>query len=337
MSEGLFRPDQLTVPGLSADNLLAAMVRILPKTLLILDIVDTQAEADERGRNEAHPDGSEIWYRFFARQDLSRVNDPEFAMGMVRHEFSNAVKSDAQFPVSVRLDGGGTGFAIDASGHVLTNYHLVTGEVANYKREPGVLHSEVQCQGLRAQVATRTASGGWEWVDAQEVWLVSNPPTERALWDDGHGRLHPREDTALVRVVPPPSDFVSLSQRSPTPGEQLWMAGFPIRTARARDSLLRNGYVDADSTLRVSTGTVTEVEANDYFTTDIDGSMGNSGSPVFDVEGKVVGIFSRVSGNGPRNAFEYGHMQRVQVSIQMAIRGLQLQDTKTLGLDSPSA
>ncbi|MBK9236996.1 MAG: S46 family peptidase [Rhodoferax sp.] len=65
--------------------------------------------------------------------------------------------------------------------------------------------------------------------------------------------------------------------------------------------------------MRVSHGVVTDVQAPDYFTTDLDGSMGNSGSAVFNRSGKVIGLFSRATGNGPKNAFEYGHTRRVHV------------------------
>ena len=104
----------------------------------------------------------------------------------------------------------------------------------------------------------------------------------------------------------------------------MWMAGFPIRSARQPAALQRVGYSDADGSLRVSTGRVTEVDADRYFTADLDGSMGNSGSAVFDRNGLVVGMFSRATGAGHRNAAEYGHVKRVQVAAGMAMRGLAL-------------
>jgi len=45
MPEGLFSPNQLPVPGLSTDRLCAAMVSILPRTVLMLDWA-TSAEGD---------------------------------------------------------------------------------------------------------------------------------------------------------------------------------------------------------------------------------------------------------------------------------------------------
>ena len=324
MSEGLFHPSQSAIPGVPHDHLCAAMVRILPKTILVLDLAPNADEARARARNEALPDGSECWYRFFTPDDLKQIDNPEFAMGMVRHEFARAAKSGATFPVTVPLDGGGSGFAISDQGHVLTNYHLVTAEVSNFQREAGLLGQENLCRSLRAQIAKPNADGTWSWQDADAVWLVSNPPTARAFWQDANGLSHPREDTALLRVEPAPSVHLQLSDRIAKPQEPVWMAGFPLRSARGRSSLESIGYADADGTLRVSAGQVTYVDGLDFFTTDLDGSMGNSGSPVFDQSGVVIGLFCRATGNGPRNAFEYGHTHRVHVTANLAIRGLAL-------------
>jgi hypothetical protein len=207
---------------------------------------------------------------------------------------------------------------------VLTNYHLVTSEVANHRRELGAVNTEVRCRSLRAQVARREPDGTWRWHDADSVWLVSNPPTSRALWEDETGLSHPREDTALLRIVPAPTKFLRLSTRVAAKGERVWGAGFPLRSARGADSLRRHGYDDADGSLRVSRGTITAADDAHYFEADLDGSMGNSGSPVLDASGKVIGMFSRATGNGPRNAFEYGHLSRVQVRSRVAIEGLEL-------------
>jgi S1-C subfamily serine protease len=324
MSEGLFTPQQTQVPGIPAEDLYASLVRILPRTILRLDVVTDSAAAPEQDRNESAPDGSELWYRTFTPEDVARCSDPEFAMGMVRHEFSELVKAGASFPQSVPLQGGGTGFAISADGHVLTNYHLVTSEVANHKRELGAINREVRCRSLRVQIAHEQSDGTWHWQDAAAVWLVSNPPTSRALWEDENGLSHPREDTALLRVDPVPSRFLRLSSRAVSPGEPVWMAGFPLRSARSAESRREHGYSDADGSLRVSRGQITDAEHEHYFASDLDGSMGNSGSPVLDSLGQVVGMFSRATGNGSRNAFEYGHISRVHVRSKLAIDGLGL-------------
>ena len=303
MPEGFFAPTRMAVPGIGPDRLCAALVRVLPRTILVLDLVDIAEEAAALARNESQSDGSEHWFRYFTREDIARAADPAFAMGMVRHEFARAVQAGASFPTRVPLDGGGTGFAIDRRGHILTNYHLVTSEVGNFGREAGALHRADRCRSLRVQSASRGADGHWSWSDAQEVYLVSNPPEARAIQTvQGHAEL--RDDYALLRVDPPPEDFVELSRGQPAIGAAVWMAGFTLRSARPSATMTRSGYADADGSLRVSAGRVIAAEAPDYFTTDLDGSMGNSGSPVFTADGKAVGLFSRATGDGPRNAFQ---------------------------------
>ena len=324
MSEGLFLPSNLAIPGVSVDLLTAAIVRILPRTILVLDVVASESEARDRACNEALPDGSECWYRFFTSEDVANANNPTFAMGMVRHEFSKLVNAAAKFPATVPLDGGGTGFAISAMGHVLTNYHLVTAEIANYGREGGVVAAEVRCKTLRALVARKSSVGGWEWQEAQSVWLVSNPSSGRAMRQDVKGQSHLAEDTALLRIEPSPTAHLQLSPRSPRIGEPIWMAGFPLRTARSEQSRNTIGYPDADGSLRVSTGYVTDTDGDEYFKSDADGSMGNSGSPVFDALGLAIGMFSRTTGDGPRNAFEYRHVGRIHVRSKLAMSGLSI-------------
>lgn len=326
MSEGLFTPVQRTVPFVSVDTLSGSMVRILPKTELVLNWASTHANAQALARNESLPNGSECWYRYFTLEDVGCVNDPAFSMGMVRHEFARVITSGASLPASVSLEGGGSGFAISPSGLVLTNYHLVTSEIAHHRREAGHIGVEVPCNSLRAQVARRLDDGQWEWHEAAKVWLVSNPPESCAIHinSDNTGVL--REDVALLRVEPAPPAWLRLSSRVLTPRVRVWMAGFPLRTARSSEALHSVGYSDADGSLRVSEGLVTEVEGENYFSTDCDGSMGNSGSPIFDETGEVVGLFSRIAGNGPKNAVEYGHTPRVQVSSGLAERALALNE-----------
>ena len=342
MSEGLFLPSNLAIPGLPVDRLTAAVVRIHPKKILVLDVVATQSEARERTRNEARADGSECRYPFFTSEDVAKANDPEFAMGMVCHEFSELVRTGAKFPATVPLDGGSTGFASSIMGHVLTNYHLVTAEIANHGREGGALGTEVLCKTLRASVARRNRFWSWDWHEAKSVWLVSNPPSDRAIRTEAEGQPRLAEDTALLRIEPAPIAHLQLSPRSPKIGESIWMAGFPLRTARSEQSLNVIGYSDADGSLRVSTGCVTEVDGNDYFVSDADadadadGKMGNSGSPVFDASGLVMGVFSRTTGDGPRNAFEYGHVGRIQVPPKLAMSGMGM-NTAVRDDGSPSA
>ena len=325
MAEGMFDPDHATVPGVSVDTLCGAMVRIVPSTLVRLELVDTPEVARALARNEMLPEGTELWHRAFSRDQIARCDEPGFALGMVSFEFCSLVKKGVSFPQTVKLAGGGTGFAISAAGHVLTNLHLVMSEVEHHRRQAGAVNAEVRCAQLQAQIAVRDSTGAWQWHDCDAVYLIANPSLARGFQEGADGLLHPREDTALLRLEPAPSHHLRLSTRRVAVGEQVWMAGFPLRTARDPASLKSLGYRDANGTLRVSRGQVVGEEEEEYFVSDLDGSAGNSGSPVFDARGEVVGMFSRAgSGDRARNAQAFGSLQRVHVRTSLAVSGLEL-------------
>lgn len=331
MAEGLFDPDRLCPPGTAAGTLRCAVVRLLPRTPLHLDLAPDRETANRLARNETQADGSEHWYRYFIEADKVHCDDPSFALAMVNHEFCQVVRGGGSFPATVLLDGGGSGVAVDAHGHVLTNYHLVTGEVEQLRREGGVRGVEQRCRHLRAQMARPDGAGGWLWMEADAVHLVSNPPQAEAYREspDPRYRWRLHADVALLRIEPAPTAWLPLSLRTPAVGDPVWMAGYPLRTARAAAERTRHGYRDADGTLRVSRGAVTaigtgEVEGEDFIVTDVDGSAGNSGSPLLDGQGQVIGLFSRALGDGSRNGMAYGGLRRVHVPAAMAAAALGL-------------
>jgi S1-C subfamily serine protease len=332
MAEGLFDPDQLTPPAVSAETLRTAVVRLLPRTPLHLDLAPDLDTARRLARNELQDDGCEHWFRYFTRDDIARCDDPQFALGMVNHEFCQVVRSGGRFPAQVLLDGGGTGFAIDARGHVLTNYHLAVGEIEHFKREGGVHDREQRCRNLRAEVAQPDGARGWRWVEADAVFLVSNPSQADALSEspDPRYRFRLHADLALLRIEPAPVARLALSTRVPAVSAPVWMAGFPLRTARGEVDRARHGYRDADGSLRVSHGAVVSIGTDEpggerFIVTDVDGSAGNSGSPLFDDRGRVIGLFSRALGDGSRNGIAYGGVRRVHVPTAMAVESLRLQ------------
>jgi S1-C subfamily serine protease len=231
------------------------------------------------------------------------------------------VQQGGRFPASMVLDGGGSGVAVSAGGHVLTNHHLVVGEVEQAGRKSGSIDSEQPCRHLRVQVARPDEKrGGWQWVDAERALLVSNPAESDAYRasPDPRYRYRLHADLALLRIEPAPAHWLPLSRRVPTIGESVWMAGCPLRTARRSAR-----YRDADASLRVSMGKVLalgtdEPDGEGFIVTDVDGAAGSSGSPLFDAHGRIIGLFSRVlDGASSRNAVEYDAVRRVHVPASM--------------------
>ncbi len=193
MAEGLFDPAALCPPGVSADTLRAAVVRILPRTPLHLDIAADRETAHKLARNELQDDGSEHWFRYFTDEDRARCDDPLFALGMVNHEFCQVVKRGDAFPASVMLDGGGTGVAVSAQGHVLTNFHLATGEIERLGRNGGVLDRE----DFLNPDSTANKQGADEWRAKAEtspafMWLTTanDTPSTRLATGIAYARLN---------------------------------------------------------------------------------------------------------------------------------------------------
>ena len=58
MSEGMFAPSKLDIPRVAEETFIGSMVRIMPKTILVIDIANSLDEARALARNESLPDGS---------------------------------------------------------------------------------------------------------------------------------------------------------------------------------------------------------------------------------------------------------------------------------------
>jgi hypothetical protein len=67
-------------------------------------------------------------------------------VGKVRHEFARPGQAGTLLPANVPLDGGGgCGVAISPDGHVLSNQHLVAGEIGIHQRESGLALQPSEC------------------------------------------------------------------------------------------------------------------------------------------------------------------------------------------------
>ncbi len=89
-----------------------------------------------------------------------------------------------------------------------------------------------------------------------------------------------KQDVAYLSVaVPQSTAILEFATESPLQGEQIWVWGYPLGTAIALEPSVAVGIVSATET------------AQGFLALNVSGAPGNSGGPVVNAQGKVVGIY----------------------------------------------
>ncbi|HZD74762.1 MAG TPA: serine protease, partial [Actinomycetota bacterium] len=238
---------------------------------------------------------------------------------MARHPFRWLTASGAVQRTKVNLTGTGSGFSITPDGYVVTSAHVVGQKDDDIKAallaqalgdEGDDFVAGVRAEGLTEARATKflTAIVQWETKMStltnfeRNIFVLgssgsgSTSSSERrtaALVDAGE--VYPGKDVALIKVAAsnmatlPLGDDTALST-----GDRLLVLGFPgaatfnptISKASQGEPTLTQGVLSAKK--EVSGGyTVLQTDAGM--------THGNSGGPVFDEQGKVVGVATAVS------------------------------------------
>ena len=210
-------------------------------------------------------EGVVLWYVNLTRLQLETIDD---RLSPAWFEIARGFEGVAEFPAQriLRMEGGAAAFCVAPNGTLLTNYHVAREEIEGQYRTEGA-HTPVPCCYLRA-----AAGPG--------LMLCVNP--SRDDWKAGR-------DWTILRLPGDRLPALPLAQRLPRVGEPVWSFGFPMRTKRASSA-----YADADGGLRIASGRVTELRGTHLFATDLDGFSGNSGGPVVDAGGAVLGIVHNV-------------------------------------------
>jgi len=105
-----------------------------------------------------------------------------------------------------------------------------------------------------------------------------------------------KQDIGLVSTaVPEGSSILEFSPVKPAQGDPIWVWGYPLGTNIALEPSVSRGGVSATET------------AQGFIALDVSGAPGNSGGPVVNSEGKVVGILvgAWIAGNQGQTGFKY--------------------------------
>lgn len=297
MGEGLYRPSEISLPE-KVREALTGVVKIKPKIRFRVTLF---ASAEETAAARAHPpekeflpEGGTIWPVVLDWQTLQALrHHPTASLQPGFYELCAALEGleAKSFPCTLLtkpLAGSATGFAIghcDGELLIATCYHVARDVIERFKRTDGVYApTPVRALDLIIEVSEDGSHRSDSYREVQPIFLVMN--ASQADWQQG-------KDWAVFKV---PGDIpIRVLERAPGApevGETLWAAGFPCRTRRPPERLKALNYQDANDELRISFGEVVEVKGTPpaEILVDLDGVSGNSGSPVFNNQGKVVGI-----------------------------------------------
>jgi hypothetical protein len=188
---------------------------------------------------------------------LAMMEDPNSPYEVGIADIVRSFKDVNTFPAEriVPLTGWANATFISRDGLLLTNYHVVREQIEALDRQGG-------CAGvapaayLRAEIPRVSGNEIVGWIPVHHLDLVSN--LSAADWQSGM-------DGALLQMRDNlPHDYLEVRQTQAKVDEPIWLYGFPCATHRAPASLQRLGYEDADQSLRVSIGNVTQLSGADF-------------------------------------------------------------------------
>lgn len=265
--EGLYKPSQFNF----SHEILRSVVKVRPIRKLEYQFFEDIETASHFSITTLDQNGFEIIRYGLIREDIDKINNPEFSQGLFTHEFSEAYKNKIPFPVTVDLLGHGNGVLISHDGLIVTNYHLVSGAVEFHnKTEAGYFKGNpLKINNIEVEVLMNTQTNDFVYKKYSDVELIG---TFSKL--DAYGN---KKDLAILKINETQLPFIRPSKSRPFRFEQVYSIGFSMRTARSDERLKLLNYENANYELRISTGLVVKNEDN-TFLADSDGAPGNSGS-----------------------------------------------------------
>lgn len=306
MAEGLFDPTTFPFSStIQKSKLLKSIVKVRPKRKLKYDIFKTEDEASNWSKTVVDSNGFETFFVGMTEDETKLVNDANFSNRLFTHEFCELHKSGAVFPNEAWLKGTGSGFFISPTGHVVTNFHLVSGIVeAHGLLETGYRGPQpIRAPSISVEVLESYENGEWDYKVFDTVFLVATFSKKQAFGE--------KLDLAILKIDHDSSShFLSMTNKSIKPFEKLYSVGFSMRTARSEKNKQLFGYNDANYSMRASVGLMVKDDGNSFLS-DVDGAPGNSGSAAISEKGELVGVYMGSTGNGITSFAECGHRRHV--------------------------
>lgn len=255
--------------------------------------------------------------------DENRINQAAFDI-IASDPNSYFVPSSKRIDDSFQLVNSGTGFFVTEDGYLVTASHVVSAtkedikaEILQLEREPSnvarnrtdirkSIESDVGISLSDAQL-DRMADWFQSW-EARYISLDTIDATyhlasgatvaagDRLTASGSPATLireepvYPERDVALLKADVTSAPALRLSARDPQIGQADYVIGYP-----RKDSLQDAAAVNASVPIAFTAGHVrTRSERNDWtvFGTDADTTHGNSGGPVLDGRGDVLGVIS---------------------------------------------
>lgn len=236
--------------------------------------------------------------------------------------------------MDMQAPGGGSGVLIDPSGYVLTNFHVIGGADTDEKtKKDKVLPAppeppEAELAAWKAEHATASDDEVKQFVTTwQEAWKQQNWPSGTNHWRNKKvglpdGELYeavvlgvdPGSDLAVLRLLPKHEGqtwpFCELGDSDALlVGQTVFAMGNPFLLATDFTPTVTFGIVSGTHRYQEGQGNRMLVYP-DCIQVDAPINPGNSGGPLFDENGKVIGINGRIA---------LGDRGRVNVGVGFAI------------------
>ncbi len=329
--EGLFTSHEInSLP--KKRNLITAVIKARPVFKFDIKVFQTQDEKDNYKKQKGVKlkkflkDKGSVWPVIVTKKEIDQfcgeintyLKPGFYELCQAYQKYCNDLPCHTE---SAFMKDSATGFFISKDGHFLTNYHVARECIERLKREKGSRKTEL-CPDLEIEIP--------EWSNKEnfltykkydgDVFLLRNLSKEN--WKPIGN------DFALLKINYKPKSFLKLSKKQVVKGSEVWAIGFPAKSKRDTKRLKEVGYKDADNSLRISYGVITDISSNSSFNSDLDALHGNSGSPVVAKDGSVVGILRNITPDAEKTRPTKFSGESVAARITKAIKLLDLANLK---------